>query len=94
MILVSNHIFLAMRNINFYFARLNIKDGGNFSRWLPFPALKSFFGVVLPQLFAPFAEYGCVVDVVPVFIHILLDGFLALVLAMEHGLGEIQALGD
>ena len=56
MILVSNRIFLAIdeESQNLYFARSNIQDGDNSSRWLPFPALKSLFGSssAMPQLAA------------------------------------------
>ena len=53
-------------------------------------ALKSFFGVVLPQLSRQLQNRAVFYISHP---H-LLDGFLALVIAMEHGRGEIKALGD
>ena len=40
MILVSNHIFLVMKNLNFYFARPKIQVGTDFLRWLRFQTLQ------------------------------------------------------
>ena len=56
-------------------------------------AFSSLFGVVFPQLSRQLQNKAMLYLCFMSHPH-LLDGFLALVLAMEHGLGEIQALGD